>query len=422
MSILVIQLPARERLSARAAEAVPGLRLPAELDFVLSPDGRRVTQSGRAAPALLPRADSVVVVLDERDVAWHRVEIPKAPPARLRAALAGVLEEALLEDEEQLHFALAPGAAGGGTGWVAVLHKGWLATMLAGLEQAGLSVERVVSASFPRPAEAGARGHFFETEPGLDVAPWLALAQAEGVVCLRLAGGLSRALMPPPEQTVKWTATPAAAAAAESWLGAPVAVLPANLRSLEAAYTGTRDGLNLRQFELAARHRGTRALRDVWRRLRGPDWRPVRWGLAALVGVQLLGLNAWAWQQRQAVLERKEAMNQLLRQTYPQVQAVLDAPVQMARETDRLRAAAGRAGDSDLEALLGAAAAAWPDGLGPVQSLRFEPGRLTVAAPGWGDAQLAQFRERLRAAGYAAELSDGRITVSRQDNGRAGAA
>jgi hypothetical protein len=45
-----------------------------------------------------------------------------------------------------------------------------------------------------------------------------------------------------------------------------------------------------------------------------------------------------------------------------------------------------------------------------------------VAAPGWGDAQLAQFRERLRAAGYAAELSDGRITVSRQDNGRAGAA
>jgi general secretion pathway protein L len=181
-------------------------------------------------------------------------------------------------------------------------------------------------------------------------------------------------------------------------------------RALEAA----QPGVNLRQFDLAARHRGTRALRDGGRRLLSPEWRPVRWGLVGLVAVQLVGLNAWAWQQRRAVDERKQAMVALLQTTHPGVRAVLDAPVQMERETDRLRAAAGRAGDSDLEALLAAAAAAWPDGQGPVQTLRFESGRLTVAAPGWGEPQLAQFRERLRAAGYAAEAAEGRVTVSRQ--------
>jgi general secretion pathway protein L len=411
MSILVIQLPARERLSARAADMASGLRLPAELDFVLSADGRRATQVGRSAPALMPRADSLVLVLAEADVSWHRIDVPKAPAAKLRAALAGVLEDTLLEDDDHLHLALGPGAVSGQKGWVAVMHRAWLSAMLGGLEKAGVMVEKLVPSSAPMPADSQAgRGHFFDTDPGVDVPPSLSLAQPDGVVCLRLSGALARALQPPGDITVKWTATPAAAAAAERWLAAPVVVMTAAERALEAAQAG----FNLRQFDLAPDRRGTRALRDIGRRLQGPEWRPVRWGLASLVAVQLLGLNAWAWQQRQAVAERKEAMTSLLRSTHPGVRAVLDAPVQMERETDRLRAAAGRAGDSDLEALLAAAAAAWPDGQGPVQTLRFEGGRLTVAASGWGEAQLAQFRERLRAAGYAADAAEGRVTVSRR--------
>jgi general secretion pathway protein L len=103
----------------------------------------------------------------------------------------------------------------------------------------------------------------------------------------------------------------------------------------------------------------------------------------------------------------------LLRATFPGVRAVLDAPLQMRRETEALRTAAGRAGDDDLEAFLGAAALAWPDGQGPVQSLRFEPGRLTLAAPGWSEQQLAEFRSRLRPGGWAVDSAQGRITLSR---------
>ena len=405
MSVLVILMPPRERLSSRSADAAPGLRLPPEFEFVFSADGRSATRSGHAAPALLPKADQAVLVLAGGDVSWHRIDIPKAPAARMRAALAGAMEELLLDDDDVQHLALAADAVPGQSGWVAVVNKPWLMGALTLLEGAGQPVDRALPLLSPaEPAHA----HFFATHEGVDGGVALALCSADGVACLRL-GGLARALMPAAPAAMRCTATPAAAVAAERWLGAPVQMLSAAERALEAA----QGPGNLRQFDLARRSRGLRALLDALRRLRSPEWRPVRWGLAALVALQLVGLNAWAWQQRQALDERKLAMNALLRDTFPSVRTVLDAPVQMQRETDRLRAAAGRPGDADLEVLLGAAAAAWPDNQGPVQALQFEAGRLVLSAPGWGEPELSQFRARLRSAGFGAELADGRITVAR---------
>ena len=73
-------------------------------------------------------------------------------------------------------------------------------------------------------------------------------------------------------------------------------------------------------------------------------------------------------------------MTELLRSSHPQVRSILDAPVQMQRETELLRAASGRAGAEDFETLLALAAVAWPDGQPPVQQVRFEAGRLMIAA------------------------------------------
>jgi general secretion pathway protein L len=62
--------------------------------------------------------------------------------------------------------------------------------------------------------------------------------------------------------------------------------------------------------------------------------------------------------------------------------------------------------------MLQAAAAAWPADRPPVDSLRFEPGRLTLSAPGWSDAQVTQFRGLLHSSGWAVEASEGRVTLS----------
>lgn len=409
MSILVVQLAPRSRLRARspAAPEPATPRTGTELDYVLSRDGLAVSAQGRCAAPLLPRADSVALVLADCDVSWHRITLPKAPAARLHAALSGVLEEALLDDAEQLHLALAPEAAAGQPTWVAAVDKRWLSAELAALEKANVFVDRVLPASWP---DAPPSGHFELADEADARSLALHWAHADGVATLSLQGGLARALLPQPlPDGARWSATPAAATAAERWLDAPVVVLSAAERALQA--TGSL--WDLRQFDLARRSKGTRAVRDALRGLRTPAWRPARYGIAALVLTQLLGLNLWAWHLRSTLDAKREKQVALLQSTFPHVRAVLDAPLQMQREVALLRAAAGQPDASDLEPLLRAAAAAWPADLAAVESIRFEPGRLTLAASSWDAGRIEQFRAQLQPMGLRLDVADGRLVLSR---------
>jgi general secretion pathway protein L len=414
MSVLLIEIPQRPRLAAHAGagdtndnSAAPW---PSEWFHVWSNDGNSVGRSGHAALALLPRADTVMAVLPACDISWHRITLPRTGATRMKAALGGALEEALLEDTEAVHFSVLPAATAGGLQWVATTQRAWLASALAELEKAGLSIDRVLPAA--EPTAAAAQGHFSSAAQAAEGdMPTLRLAHPNGVTTLSLAGGLPRALLTRELAEVPpvWTASPAAAAAAERWLGAPVQVRSEAQQLLSRAASAW----NLRQFDLVARHRGTRLLRDAARRFFTREWRFVRWGLAALVAVHLVGLNAYAWQQQRELSVKREAMTALLRNAHPQVRTVLDAPLQMQRETETLRAAAGRAGDTDFETLLAAAASAWPDGVAPVQTLRYESGRLALTAPGLVETQVPAMREKLRAIGLNADWSEGRVNVSR---------
>jgi general secretion pathway protein L len=130
MSTLIVYLPPRPRLRAQGA-AAPAAVASGDYAYVTSPDGLEVGSHGRATAALLPKASTVVAVLPDVDVSWHRIVLPKAPASKLRAALTGVLEEELLADAEAVHLALAPGAVGGQPTWVAAMERGWLRGELA---------------------------------------------------------------------------------------------------------------------------------------------------------------------------------------------------------------------------------------------------------------------------------------------------
>ncbi len=412
MSLLVIQIPSKPRLRARghrngsSADAVEAPAV-AEYAHAWSSDGRQVERHGRTAPSLMPKADSVVAVLADVDISWHRLLIPKAPANRMRAALAGMMEEVLLDDAERAHYAMGPASKAGEIGMVAVTDGRWLSEQLALLDRANLPVDRVVPASWPvEPAV----GHFTTAaaDGGSGNAINLSWADSNGVAVLDLQGSLARALLPavmPAE--VQFSASPAAAAAAEAWLGAPVSLLTEQERMLQA----TTSPWNLRQFELARRHKGSRALRDGWRTLLGPAWRPARIGLAVLLLVQLVGLNLWAAQLRAQVRDKKTEMVSVLQTTFPQVTGVLDAPVQMRREVQTLRALAGIPGPADLEPLMFAAAAAWPAGKPPAETVRFEPGRLSLPAADWRPDEIQRFNAQLQASGYSAVVADGRLQL-----------
>ena len=246
MSTLVVLIPARRRDAAAPARAG------GDYAWVRSSSGMTVDNQGRSPASLLPKADSVVAVLADADIAWHRVTLPKAPAARMRAALVGVLEDALLDEAETVHLATAPQAVGGQPAWIAAVHKPWLQAELAALERAQVFVDRVVPSAWP---DEPATGHFAEGDEATPGDMTLTWAHANGVVTLRLKGTLARSLLPPDAAAkARFSATPAVAAPAERWLGAPVAVMSAGERALLAS----RSLWNLRQFDIAATARGTR--------------------------------------------------------------------------------------------------------------------------------------------------------------------
>ena len=413
MSTLVIQLPEHRRLRAGVNDDSVEPSRRREYVYVTSNDGIEFEAQGQSAAALLPRRSIVIAVVQEADVSWHRITLPKAPAARLRMALVGVMEEGLLEDAETVHLAVAPLAVAGQATWIAAIDRAWLQGELAALEKSGVFVDRVVPMAWPDDPPAG----HFHVPPNSGIATTasvvLTWASVDGVATVRLDGGLARALVPTPAPiATRWTAAPMAAVAAEQWLGAPVNVMPTEQRLLQAG----RSLWNLRQFDLARRTRGARALGDWLRRAMSPAWRPVRIGIAVLLAAQVVGLNAWAWHQKSAIEARRAAIQALVKKTFPRVgdsDVQRDAAAVMLRETQSLRTLAGKAGDSDLEPMLQAAAAAWPGERPPVENLRFESGKLTLAAGGWSDAQIEQFRTVLKPVGFQVDASEGRLIVTR---------
>ena len=418
MSNLVLQLPEHRRLRAGAADdAASDASRRREYAYATSSDGIELEAQGEAAAALLPRSTNVIAVIQEADVSWHRVTLPKAPAARLRMALVGVLEEALLEDAETVHLAVAPSATAGQPTWIAAVDRAWLQTELALLEKSGVFVDRVVPMAWPDDPPAG---HFrapLASGIGTIEGVYLTWASIDGVATVRLDGGLARAIVPTPAPVAtRWTAAPMAAAAAEQWLGAPVNVMPTEQRLLQAG----RSLWNLRQFDLARRTRGARAFGDWLRKAQSPAWRPVRIGVAALIVAQVLGLNLWAWHQKAEVDARRVAIQALVKKTFPRVgdgDVQRDAAAVMARETQSLRTPAGQSGENDLEPMLQAAAAAWPGERPPVENVRFEQGKLTLAASGWSDTQIEQFRSALRPNGFRVDASEGRLVMTRAPAG-----
>jgi general secretion pathway protein L len=349
MSTLIVALPVPPRLSSQGAAGVA--LAPAEYDYVFSGSDAAAgrLQAGRAAAALLPTAQQVVAVIPAHGVGWHRVALPKAPAAKLRAALAGVLEDVLLEDDAELHLALPPHAKTGEQAWVAAVNKSWLKAQIDALEAEGQTVDRVVPAWAPDDAPAG---HFFPGDA---------------------------------------------------------------LSASEVLFNAARGEWNLRQFDLTPQRRGSRAAKEVLQQLwSAPAWRPARFGVAALLLLNLVGVNVWAWQQNLAVKKQKAAMTSLLQTTFPQIRAVTTEPsLQMQREVDLLRASAGKPGESDLEPLMYAAEAAWPPSRAPADGLKYEPGQLTISSAGWSPQEVEAFRGRLAPLGYDAESVPGRLTLKR---------
>lgn len=405
MSLLIVVLPP----PARGGPTDTGL----PCGFVVSADGQTVTHQGQTSLALLPRPAQaeVVVLVPAPALAWHPVQLPPgslgrgAAGARQRAILDGLLEDHLLDDAAQVHLALTPALGGTGPG-VMACQRSWLQAWLQALQAQGLEVSRVVPEALPQPELVASLVQTLDGQAwwvtsqshGVRCLPWTALAALSApdrlALCPELAEG-----RPAPQ------VEPACATQAEAVLQRPVQLISPAQRWLDAALAAKDGGWNLAQFDLAhtGRRHWARDLRQVWTQVwQAPHWRPARWGMAALVVVQLVGLNAWAWHERQRLAEQRDASRQLLVQTFPQVKVVVDPALQMARELARLEQSSGSLTPDDLESQLTVLASLAPPGRS-LHSLDYQAGVLKVQGLALQDTEFAPLAERLRARGYSAE-------------------
>ena len=365
-----------------------------------------------ATAARLPRdAGTVVAVVPAQALAWHTITPPPVGAARLAAALEGLLEERLLEDPAQSQVVYTPdgaaAAAQGQTLTVLVCQKAWLRQALAPLQAQGMVVSRIVP----------------EWSPQAQAAPVLWVGgspeQVQAVAC----GPQGAMVLPPPPWSSAISATlnqpeaqllcePAMAAWVQQQFGRAPRMLSPGQRLWQAQQTDW----DLAQGEWAQgrRQRWARFAHELALNLwQAPRWRPARWGLLALLVLNLVGLQWMAWQQRQLQAQLQKDMAMLLTRSFPAVQVVVDAPLQMAREVQALQRAMGQPNAADLEPMLTSLARALPASA-QLSSVQYSPGELRWQAPAVTNDRIEAAREPLRQQGYQL-VADGTYWVLRTE-------
>jgi general secretion pathway protein L len=335
------------------------------------------------------------------------------------------MEEPLLDDAEAMHLSMQAEWEANSPGWVAACNKAWLKHHLSQLQAMGHVVHRIV----PEWSPSTDLGKVTAWVSGTPEDAWLWVNDAQGAWRLPLIAGLkhwteqllSLGNAQDIPANLRLQADPAVADLAQNALR--------QLQSHHQAATAERfntwrievvTGLqryakagaanwDLAQFEFAA-HGSARWLQKahrLWQSFaKGQAWQAARWGLAVLVAAQCVGLNVAAWQLNAQVKLQKELQKSILTQSFPNV-TVVDAPLQMAKELERLQRNAGAVSSRDLEWVLQAVGAALPAGQS-ISNIDYQVqsnGETRLQGLQLSDAQNSEFAKALRHQGLDAQVS-----------------
>jgi general secretion pathway protein L len=352
-----------------------------EFDYVLlRADGP--AECGAAPLARLPRARAVDLVFDALDVYSASVEAPQLGEVRLRLALPNLLEERMLADPADCHFAAGPARA---------------AEPGAPAASQRLGVAAIDRTTFARTLEACAAAQW--PLRGAYSALYTVPAPAEGVYSLRLDHGRALLRTGPDEGSLfelddggaalnlarrqlgidqlrvygdEHVDDPATEAALDAlglpWrrAGAPVdgAALADAVNLLQGAYAGAAGK------GLAGRWLARWTNDGAWRA-------PAAW-LAACALIGIAGINAYWFKLQGQFQDLRASMQHTFRDAFPNEPAV-DELAQAQRDVAALRARAGRPSAGDFSVLNAQAAqllAVAP--VGVVAGIDFSPGSYTL--------------------------------------------
>jgi general secretion pathway protein L len=321
---------------------------PVAWDWVRSADGLAAADHGSGPAAQLPKGGECVLVLAPSSVRWHRIQLPVHPPAKRAAVLTSVLDELILGEPEQLHAALPESANVAQVQWCAVVNKPWLQALLGDLRAAAITPHRIVPMLSP---DGQAQGLVW---------PWqdswrLSVATPQGLIHAAVTQDLAQLTSDDPAAELALRnlrcPSPLAGAVETAWPSLNLQVRSSQALLVEAA----QSTWNLAQFDLkvSATQRRGQALSRAWTQFaHSPAWRITRWGVTtALIGALALP-PALAWRERQVQATAAQSARQIVQDTFPDIQLVIDPMTQMRRGLDALARSKGLASGPNITAAL----------------------------------------------------------------------
>jgi general secretion pathway protein L len=357
---------------------------------LVRPDGS-LAREGEGLIADLPSAKRTMIVVAASRVLLAVATLPSRGARRIRSALAYAVEDQLTSDPESVH-AVAAGPLRRNRQAVAVIEREWLRRLIGSFESAGVSPESVTVETCLPPIADGEWTLVLRGDGG-----FLRTGEAAGMsvdrvfdgsapAVLKLTLDAARASEGAPRKIVIRADRAADVGAWERELGVPCE----GGNSWREWQSAGRPSVEFRQGEFAHSSHG---LSRLWPRLR-----PAAILAAAALGVEVVGTFCqWgALRYEKAQLEAR--MRQQFKAAFPQAQAIVDPALQMRRNVQAARAAAGVPQESDFLPLLAKAVRSNPGAGWRVRTISYDAGKLTldviVADRGQADAMLKRVADK----------------------------
>lgn len=364
---------------------------PGVWDWVRSDDGQSVAEQGQSPTMALRAAGECVLLLPPKAVRWHHITLPSHPASKRAAVVRSVLEDALLQDTDDIHFALLDSPVAGQGQWCAVVSRMALKAWLGALQSVGIVPARIVPMLRPEPA----------------LLAWVWPHGAAWQISICDAHGVSHW---GPEQSV-WPQDLLEATDLSEWR----VCCPSNrAQNIETQWPTIRPqvrstaawllersespwDLAQGEFKVNSAQRYTQAIARAFTQFRyAPAWRMSRWGLlVAMVGACVLPPTA-AWQAQQELKALRLQAQNVVTTTFPEITLVIDPVRQMQRSVNQLALKKGAAISPSIASALGALGQVDGALVTRISSVDGQRWQLQIQGPGKPES----IQRALRAAGW----------------------
>lgn len=351
------------------------------------------------------KPDRVTLVVPVTALSWHLTTVPagmRKNDVRLLPVLQSMLEDVLVDEADNAHIGLAPGATSGSAALAMVCDRTWLKGWVNAFTAANIRIARIAPEVDPSMCEAMEQGAVCTAHGYTSYATF---ADGDGLSTFPLPEG---AMFVPAKSPV--FASAAAHTEAAQAFGSERVKLLSEIHYLELLKASAWD---LAQHDLAATgiNRIKKQVSLATQSFLGSkQWLPARIACVSLAMVYGLGNAFLLYQSNQALESKKATINTAVTEAFPRLTVIVDPVLQVQRELATLQRLHGVQGATDFLPLVTVAGSAWGGKNAPPKTLDYSDHALLLT--GLNDKSATAFIAQVQAKGYDAIQRDNGVRVT----------